>query len=765
VSDEFDASLEELRAERDGLLSELTSLREALLAERRSHRLTQAELDDCYRQITEVFDSRAWKVGAPIRALGTVQRRFHTFPRLIRSVNKRRLTTTWRLLRQGELKTIGQRLTVVGRMAAPAVVVRDHQTVIQEVWPDGPLLTVVVVCFNYGRYVAEAVDSVIGQTAARVEVIVVEGGSDDVDTVSTLRGLEKTWPPSVRVLFRDTPHQVGDNRNFGIAAAHGKYICCLDADDYLSPTYLEVALFLLENHAYDIVSTTIECFGQSEQVFGVLPFPDLGDMMRGNNVSTAGVFRRSDWERAGGYVDTGLRHEHTFEDWRFWMRLSALGARIANIEQPLFHYRIHGSTSLSSQSGSVADMAQQRMTIRTYNDDVLTPEAEAQSRRRKETEVTVADGTVNIIPAVGDHRLTILLAMPFLLVGGAERLVSGILRFLADQGIRVIVVTTVRSVPDIDGDSTDWFTAVTDEVFQLPLLLEPRRWAEFVHYLIESRRVDVLWQVGSEFVYGLLPELKLEFPFLGVVDQLFNTGIHAKNNRRHRRWIDMTIVENEEVERWLRARGETPERVQRIGSGVDTSVYAPSPDRDPSVADRPLVVGFSGRISEEKGPDLFVDLAAASGPNCRFVMTGAGPMEGSTRRRASRMGLDGAFEFRGVVPDIVEHLRSLDVLVLPSRQDGRPVVVLEALASGVAVVAFSIGGLPEIVQDGVNGFLCSPGDIAAMAECVNRLDVDRQLLATMKVNARRYAVEYLDSGIMNRLYLSVLKNAARSRTF
>ncbi len=760
-------SPQEWRAEEDRLKKELAAVREALLAERREHRVTRSHFEDLNRQITEVFDSTSWKAGAPIRVLGNLRRRSAVLSRLVGAMNRRRLTTTWRLLRQGDLATIRQRLTVVGSATVPSVRIRHHRRVTQERWPPGdPLVSVVVVCFNYGRYVGEAVESVLSQTASGVEIIVVDGGSDDPETVRVLRELARTWPARVQVLFREGRHLVGDNRNFGIARARGKYICCLDADDRLSPVYLEVALFLLENHAYDLVSTTIACFGEGDEVFGLLRFPDLGDMMRANNVSTVGVFRRAHWERSGGFVDTGLAGDYTYEDWRFWMRLAALGARIANIEQPLFHYRRHGVHSISNQSGSVVDMAVQRTSIVADNEDVITAKALSLSRRRKETEYEVVDGTVNLLPPDAEHRFTVLLTLPFFLVGGAERLISGVIRFLADQGIRVVVVTTVRTAPDIDGDSAGWFTAVASEVFQLPLLLEQRRWADFVRYLIVSRRVDVLWQIGSEFVYRLLPELKMEFPSLGVVDQLFNTGVHAQSNRLQRAWIDATVVENEEVERWLLDHGDAPGRIRRIGSAVDTSHYAPLEEKDLPDEKPPLVVGFSGRISEEKGPDLFVDLASRlRDREARFVMTGAGPMDASTRRRAGRLRLDATLEFRGVVSDIADHLRHLDVLVLPSRQDGRPVVVLEALASGVPVVAARLGGIPEMVDDGVNGFLCPPGDVAAMAACIDRLIADRQLLATMKRNARRYAVDQLDASVMNRLYLSVLKNVARSSRY
>ena len=158
-------------------------LKDALLAERREHRVTRSHFEDLNRQITEVFDSTSWKAGAPIRVLGTLRRRSKVVTHLVQGLNRRRLTTLWRLLRQGDLATIRQRLTVVGRMSVPAVRIRHRRSIDQEIWPpDKPLVSVVVVCFNYGRFVGEAVESVLRQTAPRVEVIVVDGGSDDSET-------------------------------------------------------------------------------------------------------------------------------------------------------------------------------------------------------------------------------------------------------------------------------------------------------------------------------------------------------------------------------------------------------------------------------------------------------------------------------------------------------------------------------------------------------------------------------------------------------
>ena len=171
-----------------------------------------------------------------------------------------------------------------------------------EPWPiDRPLVSVIVTAFNYGEFVAEAIDSVLAQTFTNLEVIVVEGGSTSAKSRQLTLGLDR---PRTRVLAQDGPHLTGANRNLGISHAKGKYICCLDADDLLAPTYVEKAVFLLEAYGYDVISTATRFFGNRSECVGILESPTLADMLEGNHMLTCAVFRRSLWRRAGGYRDT-----------------------------------------------------------------------------------------------------------------------------------------------------------------------------------------------------------------------------------------------------------------------------------------------------------------------------------------------------------------------------------------------------------------------------------------------------------------------------
>jgi glycosyltransferase involved in cell wall biosynthesis len=718
-----------------------------------------------HEQLVAVLSASTWRMMAPVRAAVTGARRSRRMIALLQGeANSRRVRTTLRLALRGDVRTIRQRLAAVhgtaaaGAGLATAVETGPHLRVVQDPWPaDLPLVTVVVVCFNYGQYVEEAVESARCQTLNRIEVIVVDGGSTDATTPAALDRLAQRHP-EVRVLRRDGRHLVGDNRNFGIAAARGRYVCCLDADDLLEPIYLEVASYLLECHDYDVVSTATRTFGLREETFGLLPRPALDDMLLANNVSTVAVFRRSLWERSAGFHDTGTGPDHIHEDWKFWVRLAALGARIINITgQPLFLYRVHGEHSLSNLAGTPA-MQFQRAAIAAYNADLVDDQAIQGSRARRGEVHDVEDPFRNLQEPRVDGRVTVLVTMPFLIVGGAERLISQITKHLASRGFRVIVLTTVPMESSF-GDTSAWFADATAEIFHLPRLLDVNRWETFINYLIEAKNVDVLWQAGSAFVYSILPALRGEHPHLKVVDLLFNTVGHTAANRKHRHDLDLIIVENAEVERWLLAHGETPSRVVRAESGVDLDLFRPVTRRSQS---QKLRVGFSGRFSTEKSPLTFIDMASLlhAREDIEFVMTGAGPLENTVRSRLARADVRGRVQLLGVVEDVREHLASLDVLVLPSKLDGRPVVVLEALALGIPVVASAVGALPELVQDGVTGFLCDASDARKFADRVAALADDRELRTKMGEAARDFAERHLDARAMFKIYEEALHRLA-----
>jgi glycosyltransferase involved in cell wall biosynthesis len=151
----------------------------------------------------------------------------------------------------------------------------------------------------------------------------------------------------------------------------------------------------------------------------------------------------------------------------------------------------------------------------------------------------------------------------------------------------------------------------------------------------------------------------------------------------------------------------------------------------------------------------------------RLAVVGDGPLLGELRTLATTLGISAETWLPGAVHNVPEVLRAFDLFVLPSLNEGISNTTLEALASGVPVVATRVGGNPELVDDGVTGRLMPAGDVAALAraidEYVNDADMRRQHGAT----ARRVAVERFSLTTMVERYQAVydrLLGGARPRT-
>ncbi|MDA8381589.1 MAG: glycosyltransferase [Betaproteobacteria bacterium] len=200
-----------------------------------------------------------------------------------------------------------------------------------------PTVSIVIPCYNYGRYLSDAVGSVLGQTYQNFEIIIVDDGSTD-DSVSVARQLIAAHPGhSIRLIAQPNSGHPGYTRNRGILSARGRYILPLDADDMLAPTMLAQCVDYLErNPQVGIVYTDREDFGESSQTVRAGEY-DFARLRYANLLSYCALFRREVWAAVGGYrADVG------FEDWDFWVAAGARGYFGARIAAPLFRYRVHG---------------------------------------------------------------------------------------------------------------------------------------------------------------------------------------------------------------------------------------------------------------------------------------------------------------------------------------------------------------------------------------------------------------------------------------
>ena len=196
-----------------------------------------------------------------------------------------------------------------------------------------PRVSVIVPCFNTGQYLDEAVHSVLNQTEDDVEIIVVDDGSTDPATVSLLAGYRR---PRTRVLHM-VHAGLAAARNLGIAEATGEYVCALDSDDRLEPSYLAKTTRVLDTDpSVTFVSAWLRTFG--DETWEWKPERcDLLALLTEDTVLTAALVRRDAVIAAGGY-DEQMPVQGD-EDWDLWLTLVERGGRGTILPEILFNYR------------------------------------------------------------------------------------------------------------------------------------------------------------------------------------------------------------------------------------------------------------------------------------------------------------------------------------------------------------------------------------------------------------------------------------------
>jgi glycosyltransferase involved in cell wall biosynthesis len=164
------------------------------------------------------------------------------------------------------------------------------------------------------------------------------------------------------------------------------------------------------------------------------------------------------------------------------------------------------------------------------------------------------------------------------------------------------------------------------------------------------------------------------------------------------------------------AVGVAPAHLSVIRNGVDAETFVP---RAGARTGDGLTLGFVGRLSPEKNPALFLRTAAlvrAYAPSARFLVIGEGPLRSELELLARTLRIADALVFAGECTDMPRRYHELDVLLSTSWHEGTPLAVLEAMASGLPVIATDVGGIPELVVSGSTGWLTPAGDESAMAE-------------------------------------------------
>ena len=372
--------------------------------------------------------------------------------------------------------------------------------------------------------------------------------------------------------------------------------------------------------------------------------------------------------------------------------------------------------------------------------------------------------TTAILPANGS-RLHVLQIVGNAIVGGMETSVERLIAHLPSQRVGVTALCPFES------PFTDRLRALGADVVIATITDEPSWHAiQLTCALVRASAVDVIQtHLPNAHVLGGIVGRLVDKPVLATIHGRALTSLDLEVHRAASTHLAVVCRHSH-----LHALGVGvhPKHLHLVPNGVDTDVFSPGRPRLGALrtrfdigVDAPLV-GFVGRLSWEKGPDVFLRTALAAHiarPDAHFVLIGEGPMHAQLASFVSRFDLAGHVHFAGMQSAMPMVFGELDVVVSTSRSEAMPLAVMEAMASGLPVVACKVGAVPDLVQHGVTGWLVEEGDAEALAmRLVDLLDDHAARTAGGRAARQRATERFTLSAHVTQTHALLARLAGRS---
>ncbi|MFH0794035.1 MAG: glycosyltransferase family 4 protein [bacterium] len=353
--------------------------------------------------------------------------------------------------------------------------------------------------------------------------------------------------------------------------------------------------------------------------------------------------------------------------------------------------------------------------------------------------------------------------------GGQSNHILILCRGLAARGHEVVMAVPEGSELARRGGKAglDVFTGVRFERGLRSLWSDARA----MRRLAKARRFDVIHTHGSQDSWATAAALAGLAPrplVMRTRHNIFPIRDHWANRWLWGRFTDsIACISNAILEDCAAKPYLSRERLALIPSAVDADYYAGGQGARVQAElglEGRYVAGITGRLREEKGHRYLLEAlpqVAAVAPDFILLVVGAGSLEDALRAQARELGVANRVIFTGFRADIADVLAALDLFIMPSVSEGLGTAVIEAAAAGLPIIASDVGGIPDIITHGIEGWLIAPTQSSALAEAILRFYHDRALArrcaeAAASKARKRFSITALVSGT-EALYTGRLK--------
>lgn len=658
-----------------------------------------------------------------------------------------------------------------------------------------PRVSVIIPTYNRAGLLPRALDSVLAQSVPDLEVLVVDDGSTDATRDVAVRYDD----PRIRYLAQPRNLGAAAARNRGMRESRGEYIAFLDSDDEWLPGKLARQLDVFRRSSDDVGLV----YGGVQDDDGrgggrTRRAQHRGDLYRDllvRNVLHGGgsnVVIRRRVVATVGFFDERLP---AVEDHDYWLRVARFFV-VENVEEPVIRY--HDPSGAERKSLAVQQnlegrfafyrkhrtrMRRQRVahlylvaTARRHLSPAYGDRRGARRAARQavlespfSTEVWRVLGLTTVPGAVprfmnrrrssspaacGSSRLRILLYSPTdpAASGGVQAVFRRLGAQLRERGHSVRLAWARPGSRGLSDDSVVYplVYAKTSRGLPVPSAVLPalRGFLRLFWGLARFRpHVVNVHFLQPELVYFLW--LRRLFRYRLVLSAHGSDVLLPWNGRALRRHVPkadaitaVTPALAEHIEQWP---GVPHGGVEVIPNGVDREFWQATGESGAVDRRAPIIVSI-GRLHRVKGHDILLRALAAvraQVPDAQLIVIGGGDQRHDLERLVSELDLQAAVTFTGELPPegVRDRLARARVFVLPSRSEGMPLSLLEAMSAGVPVVASSVGGVADLLTEGA-GLLVPPDDPAALAGAITPLLVDDRHARELSEEARHRALMF-----------------------
>ncbi len=680
-----------------------------------------------------------------------------------------------------------------------------------------PKISIVLPTYNGSKYIRQAIESCLNQTYRHIELVVV----DDCSTDNTPEIIRSFTDHRIKYIRNEKNQRLPRSLNIGFAAATGDYLTWTSDDNQYLPAALEEMLRFLESRPdVDFVYTDMHLL-DLEKGQRTLKTCTHSSFYFENGIGACYLYTRRVYEAIGEF---NPRLEW-MEDYDYWLRVEKKFAmrRLAKTlylygdhPQSLTSLRYwpihflahllrfhHGYLSFDGLAEAVGGFISKFLPFRkesfgiwrTIVQKVLGMNLKLRMAfvcgiicalykkmgfvnkriRKKILRMFNKDrrfqDILSGLPQGNPGKTQILCVIPFLSMGGSEKVMQDVARGLSPKGYDFHLFCFSQ-------DDNPWvkeFLTSFVSYVGIPVSYDVDLYTDYLIQIIQKLNIKIILLTNAHITYKCLAKIREVFPELKVIDIIHLErvgGTHKHISTVGAPYVDRRVCISHHLLTHMKQEYGAwglpmalADRLRVIHNGTDLMDFSRETivpgkfRRQYRIPEDAKIISFVARMTNEKNPFIFVDIAQgilAKNPAVplRFIMAGYGPLLSSVKSKIRDYGLEEHFVLPGAVTNIGELFKDSFLLILVSTHEGIPLAIQEAMLMNVPVISTRVGAIHEIIKDGSSGFLIEKDENmvdGAMARMEYLLNHEKEY-QEMAVRAREESYPEFTLETMSRRY-------------